>query len=64
LPRLRSIVFDCEYPAARARFWADVLGYQVRAYSAEDLEDLRSRGIDDPEGDPSVVLDPIASAGS
>jgi hypothetical protein len=56
--RLRSIVFDCERPAALARFWADALGYEVRPYSREDLEQLASQGIDDPEDDPTVVIDP------
>ncbi|MCC6176778.1 MAG: VOC family protein [Chloroflexi bacterium] len=56
--RLRSVVVDCARPMPLARFWAAVLGYSIRPHSDADLQRLRKRGIDDPEDDPSVVIDP------
>ena len=41
-----------------ARFWAEVLGYRVRPYTEEDLAWLREHGLDGPEDDPSVAIDP------
>jgi hypothetical protein len=55
--RLRSIVVDCAKPAALARFWAAVLGYQVRPHSEADLAKLREQGITDVEADPSVCIE-------
>jgi len=57
--RLRAVVFDCHHPVSLARFWAATLGYQVRAYDDPELQRLRMEGIDDPEDDPSVVIDPV-----
>ena len=57
MARLADIVFDCAHPAALARFWAASLdGYAVAAYDGEELERLRSIGIEDPEDDPSVLV--------
>jgi hypothetical protein len=54
---LREIVFDCERPAALARFWSAVLDdYHVRPYSAEEIADLAARGLS-PETDPVVLVD-------
>jgi hypothetical protein len=54
---LADIVFDCAHPAALARFWAASLdGYAVAAYDVDELERLRSIGIEDPEEDPSVLV--------
>jgi len=57
MARLADIVIDCAHPAALARFWAASLdGYAVAPYDDEELERLRSIGIDDPEDDPSVLV--------
>ena len=58
VPPLRSIVFDCAQPSSLARFWAAALGYTIRAYDAAEIERLREAAIEDPEDDPSVVIDP------
>ncbi len=51
------VVFDCRHAATLARFWAAVLdGYRVAPYEDEELSRLRGLGIDDPEDDPSVLL--------
>ena len=58
MARLHDITFDCSHPASLARFWAAVLdGYDVAPYDEEELERLRSKGIDDPEDDPSVLVE-------
>ena len=55
---IRDIVFDCARPAALARFWAAALdGYYVAPYDDAELERLRSIGIDDPEDDPTVLVE-------
>ena|SRR5438105_2837023 len=55
---LLDIVFDCARPAPLARFWAAVLdGYAVAPYDDAERERLRSIGIDDPEDDPSVLVE-------
>ena len=55
---LRDIVLDCRHPASLARFWAKVLdGYAVAPYDDEAMAHLRSNGIDDPEDDPSVLVE-------
>jgi catechol 2,3-dioxygenase-like lactoylglutathione lyase family enzyme len=56
--RIDSIVFDCHDAAPLARFWADALGWSVAPYDEEELERLASRGIYDPEDDPSVMVQP------
>src|SRR5689334_4675100 len=60
---LKAICFDCAQPATLARWWAQTLGYRVREYRAEDVEQLRARGIDDPEDDPEVAVDPVDGDG-
>ena len=40
-----------------------MLGYRVRPHSADDLERLRKKGIDRPEDDPYIALDPIDEPG-
>jgi hypothetical protein len=58
MARLHDIVFDCAHPAALARFWAGVLeGYDVAPYDDDELLRLRSMGIDDPEDDPTVLVE-------
>jgi catechol 2,3-dioxygenase-like lactoylglutathione lyase family enzyme len=56
--RIESIVFDCSDAAPLARFWADALGWSVALYDEEELERLASKGIYDPEDDPSVMVEP------
>jgi hypothetical protein len=56
---IRDIVVDCAHPAALARFWAAVLdGYAVAPYDEAELARLRERGINDPEDDPTVLVEP------
>jgi hypothetical protein len=61
---LGDVVFDCEHPASLARFWAAALdGYRVAPYDEAELARLRSMGVDDPEDDPSVLVEPVAGHG-
>jgi hypothetical protein len=54
---LKEIVFDCENPAALARFWAAALdGYAVRAYDDAEIARLAGLGFT-PETDPTVMVD-------
>jgi hypothetical protein len=58
MARLADVVFDCARPSVVARFWAEALdGYAVAPYDADELERLRSIGIDDPEDDPTVLVE-------
>ena len=58
MARLHDIVIDCVHPASLARFWAGVLdGYDVAPYDDDELARLRSAGIDDPEDDPTVLVE-------
>lgn len=58
MARINDIVFDCRHAASLGRFWAAALdGYQVAAYDEEELERLRAQGIDDPEDDPTVLVE-------
>ncbi|WP_075739513.1 MULTISPECIES: VOC family protein [Actinoalloteichus] len=62
--RLHDIVVDCARPAALARFWAAALDdYEVAPYDEEELARLRAEGIDDPEDDPLVLVEPRADGG-
>jgi hypothetical protein len=55
---INDVVVDCARPAALARFWAQVLdGYQVAPYDRAELDRLRAAGIDDPEDDPTVLVE-------
>jgi len=56
--RIDAIVFDCADAAPLARFWAAALGWTVAPYDEDELERLASKGIYDPEDDPSVMLEP------
>ncbi|MEU6712831.1 VOC family protein [Nonomuraea sp. NPDC046802] len=52
------MVIDCRHPASLARFWAAALdGYAVAPYDEEELARLRANGIDDPEDDPTVLVE-------
>ena len=55
---IKDIVVDCAHPAPLARFWAAVLdGYDVAPYDEAELARLRANGIDDPEDDPTVLVE-------
>jgi hypothetical protein len=55
--QIADIVIDCAHPATLARFWAEVLdGYEIAPYDEEELARLRANGIDDPEDDPTVLI--------
>ncbi|MGN9837021.1 VOC family protein [Nonomuraea sp. H19] len=55
---LHDVVIDCRHPASLARFWAAALdGYAVAPYDEAELARLRSEGIDDPEDDPTVLVE-------
>jgi hypothetical protein len=58
---IRDVVFDSRHPASLARFWALVLeGYAVAPYDQAELDRLHAAGIDDPEDDPTVLVEPLA----
>ena len=58
MARFHDVTFDCRHPATLARFWAAVLdGYAVAPYDDEELARLRAAGVDDPEDDPSVLVE-------
>lgn len=55
---IKDVVVDCFQPAPLARFWAAVLdGYQVAPYDEAELARLRAQGVDDPEDDPTVLVE-------
>jgi Glyoxalase-like domain len=61
---LADVVFDCRHPAPLARFWAAALdGYRVAPYDDAELARLAALGVDDPEDDPSVLVEPSAGTG-
>lgn len=63
MSRLKDIVIDCADAWTLASWWAPVLGYQMRVYTEEDYAKLREQGIERPEDDPDVALDPIDEKG-
>ena len=64
MARIRDVVFDCGHPAALAQFWAAALeGYAVAPYDQAELDRLRAAGIDDPEDDPTVLVEPSSGSG-
>jgi catechol 2,3-dioxygenase-like lactoylglutathione lyase family enzyme len=56
--RIDSVVFDCRDAAPIARFWAAALGWSVAPYDEDELERLATKGVYDPEDDPSVMVEP------
>lgn len=61
MARIRDVVFDSRHPASLARFWASVLeDYEVAPYDQAELDRLHAAGIDDPENDPTVLVEPLA----
>jgi hypothetical protein len=64
MARLHDIVVDAAHPASIARFWADALdGYAVAPYDAAELARLKAFGINDPEDDPTVLVEPRSGTG-
>jgi hypothetical protein len=63
MTRLKDICVDCANPWTLANWWAPVLGYRVRPHTTQDLEKLRARGIEGPEADPCIAVDPLDGAG-
>ncbi len=62
MAKLGDIVFDAAHPASLARFWAAALdGYAVAPYDDEELARLRANGINEPEDDPSVLVEPVVA---
>jgi hypothetical protein len=62
MAQIKDVVFDSAHPASLARFWAAALdGYDVAPYDEAELDRLRAAGIDDPEDDPTVLVEPSAS---
>jgi hypothetical protein len=58
MARLLDVVIDCGHPAALARFWAAALDdYDIAPYDAAELARLQGLGIDDPEDDPTVLVE-------
>jgi Glyoxalase-like domain len=58
MARIHEIVFDSRHPASIARFWAAALDdYEVAPYDEAELARLRSNGINDPEDDPTVLVE-------
>ena len=64
MARILDVVVDCHHPASLARFWAAALdGYAVAPYDEAELDRLRAAGIDDPEDDPTVLVEPSSGGG-
>jgi hypothetical protein len=63
MSRLKDICIDCADPWALSHWWAEVLDYQVRPHSEAELAKLRDRGVDRPEDDPYIALDPPDGTG-
>jgi len=55
---IHDVIIDARHPASLARFWAAALdGYEVAPYDDAELARLRSLGVDDPEDDPTVLVE-------
>ena len=61
--KLDAIVFDCADAAPLARFWAAALGWEVAPSEEDELARLSAEGVDDPEDDPSVMVEPPDGSG-
>lgn len=61
---IRDVIFDARHPASIARFWAAAIDdYQVAPYDDAELARLRNIGINDPEDDPAVLVEPVTGRG-
>ena len=63
MSRLKDICVDCADPSPLAHWWAGVLDYRVRPHSERDLASLRQEGIEQPEDDPHIALEPVKGSG-
>ena len=63
MARFKDLCIDCADPWTLSRWWAASLGYQVRAWTDDDVAALRAQGIERIEEDPSIVIDPIDGVG-
>jgi hypothetical protein len=63
MSRLKDVCVDCRDPWSLAHWWAGVLDYRVRPHTPSDIDRLRARGIDRPEDDPNIALDPVDGSG-
>src|SRR5262245_59537335 len=63
MSNLKDVVFDCADAWTLSHWWADVLGYQFRAHTDADLEQLRNEGIERVEDDPNLAIDPVGENG-
>jgi hypothetical protein len=61
--RLKDICFDCQDSWTLGHWWAEVLGYRVRPHTEDDVAQLRAEGIQRPEDDPYIAVDPIDEPG-
>jgi hypothetical protein len=62
MAQLRDVVFDSAQPAVTARFWAAALdGYAVAPYDEAELARLRALGINGPDEDPTVLVEPAGA---
>jgi Glyoxalase-like domain len=61
---IRDVIFDSRHPASIARFWAAAIDdYRVAPYDDAELARLRDVGINDPEDDPAVLVEPVMGRG-
>jgi hypothetical protein len=61
---IRDVIFDSRHPASIARFWASAIDdYRIAPYDDAELARLRSMGVNDPEDDPSVLVEPVTGRG-
>jgi len=61
---IRDVIFDSRHPASIARFWAAAIDdYQVAPYDDAELARLRNMGVNDPEDDPAVLVEPVTGRG-
>jgi len=61
--KLDAIVVDCADAAPLARFWAAALGWDLVPDEDDELVRLSADEDDDPEDDPSVILEPPDGSG-
>ena len=61
--KIDAIVLDCADAAPLARFWAAALGWRIAPYDETERARLAAAGINDPEDDPTVLVEPPAGSG-
>lgn len=61
---IRDVIFDSRHPASIARLWAAAIDdYQVAPYDDAEVARLRNIGINDPEDDRAVLVEPVTGRG-